>query len=191
MSGETWTNEQAKRLWAMSISPVRSSPERIKGMINYFRTPGSSVFAITEGDAPVHASKPLARKIRDYVLDGSPDWVLAETSDQPDRGYDSEWRSMLISNAAEFSQAVDAYRQDLAVQIQSSEISLGLRAGFRPAKVTYGPSHRPFVECVFSRDSELAGLRSGFESALKSEDLVGAQELSENIGMELVNRIAI
>ena len=153
MSGETWTNEQAKRLWAMSISPVRSSPERIKGMINYFRTPGSSVFAITEGDAPVHASKPLARKIRDYVLDGSLDWVLAETSD--------------------------------------SEISLGLRAGFRPAKVTYGPSHRPFVECVFSRDSELAGLRSGFESALKSEDLVGAQELSENIGMELVNRIAI
>ena len=30
MSGETWTNEQAKRLWAMSISPVRSSPEKIK-----------------------------------------------------------------------------------------------------------------------------------------------------------------
>ena len=71
MSGETWTNEQAEKLWAMSISPVRSSPERIKGMINYFRTPGSSVFAVTDGDGPLHASKPLARKFRDYVADGT------------------------------------------------------------------------------------------------------------------------
>ncbi|MCH8849760.1 MAG: hypothetical protein IIC89_02915 [Chloroflexi bacterium] len=35
MSGETWTNDEVKKLWAMTISPVRSSPEKIKAMINH------------------------------------------------------------------------------------------------------------------------------------------------------------
>ena len=47
MSGETWTNDEAKRLLAMTISPVRNPPEKIKAMINHFKTPKASIHAIT------------------------------------------------------------------------------------------------------------------------------------------------
>ena len=122
---------------------------------------------------------------------GALDWVLEETPGKPKRNYDSEWRSMLLFHATQFAEAVDAYRQDLGVQIQTSEIHQGLRVGFMPAKVPYGPSHRPFVESIFSRDEKLEELRRKFESALKTEDLAGARELSEKIGWDLFDRIAI
>ena len=86
---------------------------------------------------------------------------------------------------------MDAYGQDLGVQIQSAEIHLGLRAGFMPEKVRYGASHRPFVGSVFSGDPDLEELRREFELALNKEDSAEARELSEKIGSELVNRTAI
>ena len=52
MSGEYWSNEDKLRLKKLHIDPVRSPPERLKEMVNYFRKPGASVFAITEGDGP-------------------------------------------------------------------------------------------------------------------------------------------
>jgi len=191
MSGETWTNEQAKRLWAMSISPVRSSPEKIKVMIDHFKTPEASIHAITDGGGPLAVSKPFARKIRKLVADGDLDWVTDEAPGRPKRGDDSEWRGMLLSHVTEFSLAVDAYKQDLGIRIQTSEIHQRLRSGVRPAKVPYGPSHRPFIESIFSRSADLEDLRREFESTLKTADLAGAKELSEKIGSELVDRIAI
>ena len=97
----------------------------------------------------------------------------------------------MLSHAGQFSVAVEANRQDLVVQIQTREIRLGLRAGFMPAKIPYGPSHRPFVESVFIRNAELGKLRREFESALKAEDIVGARALSEKIGSKLGDRIAV
>ena len=160
-------------------------------MIDYFRTPGVFLYDVTEGDEPFHVSKSLGTKIRNFVADGALDWVMDETPGRPKRGDDSEWRSMLLSHVTEFSLAVDAYKQDLGIRIQTSEIHQGLRVGFMPAKVPYGPSHRPFVESIFSRDEKLEELRRKFESALKTEDLAGARELSEEIGLDLFDRIAI
>ena len=108
MSGETWTNEEAKRLWAMTISSMRSSPEKIKSMINHFKTPEASVRAISGGAGAVEVSRPFARKIRDFVADGDLDWVMDETATRPKRGDDSEWRSILLTHPAEFSLAVEA-----------------------------------------------------------------------------------
>ena len=94
---------------------------------------------------------------------------------------------MLLSHPAEFSQSVDVYRQDLSCQTHSAEIHLGLRARFNP----YGPIHRPFIESIFSRDSELAETRREFELALGKGAIAEARKLSKKIGMELASRIAI
>ena len=60
-----------------------------------------------------------------------------------------------------------------------------------PPKVPYLSEHRPFVESVFTRNQELAGLRRKFEAALEEGNVAGARELSQRIGSELVDRIAI
>ncbi len=77
MVGETWTNDEKKRLRVMTIDPVRCPPSRLKSMISYFRTPGVSLWAVTYGSGPFHVSKDLGTKIRDFVADGALDWVMA------------------------------------------------------------------------------------------------------------------
>ena len=100
----------------------------------------------------------------------------------------------MLSKPAEFSQAVDAYRQELGLQIQAVEIHLGLRFGFaprRPPRVRYGPMHHPFVESIFTRDQGLTNIRAEFKSAIGKNDISGAKILSEKIGEGLVGRVAI
>lgn len=191
MIGDNWNNEQKRRLRAMRIDPVRSPPKRLKTMIDYFGTPGVFLYDVTEGDEPFHVSKSLGTKIRNFVADGALDWVLGEDVTKHDQGVDVEWQSWLMSHAAQFSEAVDIYKQDLGVQIQTAEIHQGLRATFMPPRLPYGPLQRPFIEAVFRSDSELEYLRREFESALKTKSLVGARELSEKIELRLLDRIAI
>ena len=84
----------------------------------------------------------------------------------------------MLSKPAESSEAVDAYRQELRLQIQASEIHLGLRATFqprRPPRVRYGPSHYPFVESIFARDQELTDFRAEFKSAIGKNDISRAK----------------
>ena len=38
MVGENWTTEEKRKLKAMTISPIASSPKRLKEMIEYFPT---------------------------------------------------------------------------------------------------------------------------------------------------------
>ncbi len=173
------------------ICSVRSSPKRLKDLVNYFRTPGASLFAITEGNGPLHVSKPLGTKVRNYQAEGKLDWLFYESTDRPEQGYDTEWRGWLLSHPAEFSRSVDVYRDDLGCQIQTAEIHLGFRAGFMPPKVPYGPLHRPFIESIFSRDMELGAVRRKFEMALGKGAIAEARELSKKIGVELASRIAI
>ena len=45
--------------------------------------------------------------------EGGLDRVTDETPGSSGQGHDAEWRSWLLSNAAEFSQAVDTYREEL------------------------------------------------------------------------------
>ena len=97
----------------------------------------------------------------------------------------------LLSNAAEFSQAVDAYLAELDHQIQTAEIHLGLRFGCIRPKVRYGASHQPLIESILSRDLELAAVRRKFEIALGKGAIAEARKLSKKIALELASRIAI
>ena len=74
---------------------------------------------------------------------------------------------------------------------KSTEIHAGLRAGFMPPKVPYGPFRRPFIESIFSRDQELVEVRRKFESALRKGAIARARKLNEKVGAELVSRISI
>ena len=191
MDGEFWTNEEKRKLKAMTISPFKSSPERLKALIEYFRTPGVSLWDVTEGRGPMHVSKSLGTKIRDYVGVGDLDWVMGETPVRPTENFDEEWRRWLLSHAAEFSEAGSAYQGELNNQIQRAETHLGLRATFMQPRVTYGPKHKPFVESVFKRDPQLVATRMEFESALKKGEITEARELSEKIRQRLFSRIVI
>lgn len=191
MTGETWTDEQKRMLRDIHICPVRNPPGKLKKMVDHFRKPGASVFAITEGNGPLNVSTHLARKVRDCEAKGSLDWMLDETTGRIDQRYDAEWRNWLLSHAAEFSLAVEAYMQKLARQVQSAEIHLGLRSGAMAPKISYGPLHRPYVESIFSRDLLLSDVRRKFESALGEGDVDAAGELRVRIGAALVSRIAI
>ncbi len=189
-----WTKEQKIILKKLHIDPLISSPERLKTMVNYFRTPGATLWAVTEGHGPFHVSKSLGMKVREYADDDALDWVMEETSDSSKSRFDAEWRQWLLSKPVEFSQAVDAYRQKLGLQIQATEFHLGLRKGFeprRPPRVRYGPAHHPFVESIFNRDQELTGLRVEFKSAIGKNDISRAKILSEKICEGLLGRIAI
>ncbi|MCH7552521.1 MAG: hypothetical protein IIC82_00780 [Chloroflexi bacterium] len=188
---QNWNSDQKRRLKALHIDPVRNPPEKLREIAKHFRKPGASVFAITEGDGPLRVSKELARKIRKYVEEGKLDWVMDETSVQPGQGFDSEWRDWLLSNPAQFSQAVDAYLQELGRQIQSAEIHQGLRATIMSPRAPYGPTDQLFVESIFSRDLELADIRARFNSALKKGKIAEARKFSEKVGEGLVSRIAI
>ena len=194
MVGEYWTKDEKLRLKEMHIDPVRSSPERLKEMVNYFRTPDSSIWAITEGHGPLKVSKSLGRKIRDYVEEGALNWLMDESSGSTNQWFDTDWRGWLLSKPVEFLQAVDAYRQDLGLQIQTAKIHLGLRTTFeprRPPRVRYGPRHHPFVESIFSRDQELTNIRAEFKSAIGQDEISRAKILSGKIVEGLVSRIAI
>ena len=191
MVGEYWTGEEKRKLKAMTISHVITSPKRLKEMIEYFRTPGASLWAVTEGDGPFHVSKELGRKIRNYVDDDALDWVMGETPSRSTENFDAEWQGWRLFHAAEFSEAVSAYRGQLNNQIQTCEIHLGLRATFMPPKVAYGPKHQPFVESIFRRDPVLGEVRRKFESALNKGEVTDAKALGEKIEIDLISRIAV
>jgi len=191
MVGEYWTGEEKRKLKAMTISPVKISPMGLKEMIEYFRTPGATLWEVTEGDGPFHISKERGRKIRNFVDDGALDWVMGETTSRSTEDFDAEWRGWRLAQAAEFSEAVSAYRGQLNNQIQTCEIHLGLRATFMPPKVAYSPKHQPFVESIFRRDLELDEVRRKFESALNKGEITEATNLSKKIGLGLARRIAI
>ncbi|MBC8281126.1 MAG: hypothetical protein H8E48_10105 [Chloroflexi bacterium] len=191
MDSENWTGEEKRKLKAMTINPLINSRRRLREIIEYYRAPGASLWAVTDGDGPFHLSKELGRKIREYVDDGSLDWVLGETTDRPLVIFDEEWRRWLQGNAIEFSEARFAYQGELNNWIQRTETHLGLRATFKHPRVNYGPKHQPFVESVFKRDPEIAAIRRKFESALNKGEITEARELGEKIGQILFNRIVI
>ena len=191
MVDENWTTEEKRRLKAMTISPIASSPERLKEMIEYFRTPGASLWAVTEGQGPLHVSKSLGTKVRDYVDSGDLDWVMDETSGHPSKRFDTEWRELLRSRPEEFSIAVEVFKDEMGLQIQFTEIHLGLRAGCMAPKVAYGPSQRPYIESIFRRDPDLAEGRRKFDLSLKKGHIAEARTMSALLGEGLDDSIAV
>lgn len=191
MAAEHWTGEEKRKLKTMTISPVISSRKRIKEMIGYFRTPGASLWAVTEGDGPFHVSKELGRKIRKYVDDDDLDWVMDENPGHRSKEFDSEWREWLLSRPEEFSGAVAVYKDELGLQIQLTEVHFGLRSGCMSPKVAYGPSQFPYIESIFDRDPELAEASKEFAKALDKGEIAKAKVMCEMLGNALINRIAI
>ena len=194
MARDYWMKEEILRLKELHIDPVHSSPERLREMVNYFRMPDASLFKVTEGKGPLKVSKSLGSKVRDYVADGTLDWLMDETLSPTDKRFDPEWRSWLLSNTKEFSQAVDVYLQELSLQIQTAEIRLGIRVSFEPRRrprVRYGPTHRTFVESIFDRDQELSDRRDDFKAAIGERAIAKAKGLRESIGKGLASRISV
>ena len=136
MVGENWTSEEMQRLKKNRIDPVRSPPERLKSMIEYFRT-GASLWAVTEGKGPFHVSKEFGRKIKDLLAKGDLDWVMDETPRQSAQQFNKEWRGLLLSNTVDFSKAVSAYQEELGAQIKATAVHLRLLSGYMPPKVPY------------------------------------------------------
>lgn len=194
MAREYWMKEELLRLKELHIDPVRSSPERLRQMVNYFRMPDSPLWKVTEGNGPLKVSKSLGSKVRDCGADGTLDWLMDETLSPTSKGFDLEWRSWLLSNTENFSQAVDVYLQELSLQIQTAEIHLGLRVTFEPRRrprTRYGPTHRTFVESIFDRDQELSDRRDDFKAAIGERAIAKAKGLRETIGKGLVSRISV
>ena len=66
-----------------------------------------------------------------------------------------------------------------------------MKAAGRAPRVRYGPMHHPFLESIFTRDPELANIRTEFKSAIGKNDISRAKMFSKRIGEGLVDRIAI
>ena len=78
----TWTASERGLLRSLRLDPIKSSPSRLRTVIEHFKS-GSSVFAITE-DERVGVSKDLARKVRNLTYEGKLDWVLQRGEPQPE-----------------------------------------------------------------------------------------------------------
>ena len=76
MDGMTWSREEVKELKKLRLDPVRNTLAKFRLLVAHLLKPGSSVFAVTEGDGPIRVSKALARKVRDLALNGDLDWVV-------------------------------------------------------------------------------------------------------------------
>ena len=183
MDGMTWTQEEVRGLKKLRLDPIRNTPGKLRPLVEHFLKPGSSVFAVTEGDGPVRVSKALARKVRDLTLNGALGWVVEDTVRKEREDHLGEpWATLLWRYPREFAAAVATYQSELGFEVQSKEIASGNRATFTRQATRYGPSHRPFVEAIFNRDAKLRGLRRGHRAALDSGEAATARSIGIQIG---------
>ena len=183
MDEMTWTSEEVKELRRLRLDPIRNTPEKLRPLVEHFLKPGSSVFAVTEGDGPVRVSKALARKVRDLTLQGALGWVVEDRlRKEGDDHLGQPWATLLWRYPAEFAAAVAAYQGELEFEVQAKEIAIGNRATFTRQATRYGPGHRPFVEAIFNRDAGLRDLRRGHRAALDSGEAATARSIGMQIG---------
>ena len=186
MDGMTWTQEEVRGLKKLRLDPIRNTPGKLRPLVEHFLKPGSSVFAVTEGDGPVRVSKALARKVRDLTSKGEVGWVLEDRLRE--EGYDpfgQPWVTLLWRYPKEFAAAVAAYQAELEFEMQAKEIAGGDRVSFTRQATRYGPEHKPFVEAIFNRDAGLRDLRRSHRAALDSDDVETARSISIQIGESL------
>ena len=183
MDGMTWNIEEVKDLRRLRLDPLRNTPDRLRLLVVHFLKPGSSVFAVTEGDGPVRVSKALARKVRDLTLKGALGWVVEDRlRKEGDDPFGQPWATLLWRYPKEFAAAVAAYQGELEFEVQAKEIADGDRATFTRQATRYGPDHKPFVEAIFNRDAKLRDLRRGHRAALESGDAATARSIGIQIG---------
>ena len=186
MDGMTWNSEEVKELRRLRLDSIRNIPEKLRPLVEHFLKPGSSVFAVTEGDGPIRVSKALARKVRDLTSKGEMGWVLEDRPrEDGEDPFGQPWATLLWRYPAEFAAAVAAYQGELEFEVQAKEMASGNRATFTGQATRYGPGHRPFVEAIFNRDAKLRDLRRGHRAALDSGDAATARSIDIQIGESL------
>ena len=183
MDGMTWNSEEVKELRRFRLDPIRNTPDKLRLLVTHFLKPGSSVFAVAEGDGPVRVSKGLARKVRDLTLKGDMGWVVEDRlRKEGDDPFGQPWATLLWRYPKEFAAAVAAYQGELEFAVQAKEIADGSRATFTRQATRYAPDHKPFVEAIFNRDAGLRDLRRGHHVALDSDDAATARLIGIQIG---------
>ena len=186
MDGTTWNSEEVKELRRLRLDTIRNPPGKLRPLVEHFLKPGSSVFAVTEGDGAVRVSKALARKVRDLTLEGALGWVVEDAVRKDGEDHLGEpWAALLWRYPAEFAAAVAAYQGELEFEVQAKEIASGDRVAFTRQATRYGPDHKPFVEAIFNREAGLRDLRRGHRVALDSDDAATARSTSQQIGESL------
>ena len=179
----TWTQEEVRELKKLRLDPIRTTPSKLRSLVEHFLKPGASVFAVTEGEGPVRVSKALARKVRDLTLGGALDWVVGDGPRKEGSDPLAEpWTTLLWRYPGAFAAAVAAYQGELEFEVQAREIANGDRATFTRQATRYGPGHRPFVEAIFNRDAGLRDLRRGHRAALGLGDVATARLVGIQIG---------
>ena len=96
MDGMTWNREEVKELKRLRLDPLRNTPDELRPLVEHFLKPGSSVFAVAEGDGPVRVSKALARKVRDLTSKGALGWVVEDRlGKEGDDPFGQPWATLL------------------------------------------------------------------------------------------------
>ena len=111
-----WTDDQVRKLRKLHLSPERNPPEKLKAIVNHFFD-GGTIWAVTDGDGPVHVSKGLATKVRQLTKGGELEWLLKRGEPQPrplDRGADRE-----SGSCTQESSDGNLVHNDLVVEIGS------------------------------------------------------------------------
>jgi hypothetical protein len=186
MDWMTWSREEVTELKRLRLDPLRNTPDEFRPLVEHFLKPGSSVFAVTEGDGPVRVSKVLARKVRDLTLEGALGWVVEDRlRKEGDDPFGQPWATPLWRYPKEFAVAVAAYQGESEFEVQAKEIAGGDRAAFTRQATRYGPNHKPFVEAIFNREAGLRDLRRGHHAAFGSDDPATAR----SIGIQIVESL--
>jgi hypothetical protein len=188
-----WSEEEARQLRALKLDPVQDPPEKLVPLVEHFKS-GRSTFAVTEGNGPVQVSKGLARKVNDLAAQGMLDWVLnrREPNLSP-INETSELKSWIRDHLREASRTVEAYKQELAWQIETVETALGQCNKATVFTDHYGLTEEKIIDSMRSHDHQLTALDEEFHRSLSkgNEDVERAKELAKEIGHRLDNWLAI
>ena len=184
METQNWSKADALHLKHLHLDPIQNTPDRLKSLVDHFKTPGASVFQVTEGVGPANVSKTLARKIRTLVGEGSLDWVLDQNLTPGSTNSPGVLDELMWQYPVEFACAAEAYKNELEFRIQVAEIVEGKRATVSRGLQESSPWLRPFISSLMSGKEimECSGL---FDRAIGNARIKEARQIGSKIGVLL------
>ena len=168
METQNWSKADALHLKDLHLDHIRNTPDRLKRLVDHFKTPGASVFQVTEGMGPDNVSKTLARKIRTLVGEGSLDWVLDQNLTPGSTNNPKLLDELMWQYPVEFACAAEAYKNELEFRIQVAEIVEGKRATISRGLQESSPWLRPFLFSLMSGE-EITKCNRLFDRAVERD----------------------
>ena len=184
METQNWSKADALHLKDLHLDPIRNTPDRLKSLVDHFKTPGASVFQVTEGMGPDNVSKTLARKIRTLVREGSLDWVLDQNLTPSSTNNPKLLDELMWQYPVEFACAAEAYKNELEFRIQVVEIVEGNRATVSRGLQESSPWLRPFLFSLMSGQG-MTECNRLFDRAIGNVRIKEAREIGSKIGVLL------